>query len=198
VIAAGTGRGQAFLYWDGARYRPAATEGGHVDFAPRSEREWLLLEFLLRRYERVSYERVLSGPGLHNIFRFLVEIEGRPIEPEVARRLERERDPNAVVGDAGARGACSTCEEAVELFVGFYGAQAGNLALTVFAVGGVYIGGGIVTRMLAKMESGPFLESFFAKGRYEGILRQIPVHVVLDPKTSMLGAAHVAADLLEE
>ncbi len=193
VIAAGTGLGQAVLFWDGARYRPAATEGGHAAFAPRDERESRLLRFLLERYPRVSWERVLSGRGLFHIFEFL-RSEGAPLLPEVEKRLASE-DPSAVVGEAGVRGACPTCEDAVDLFVSLYGSQAGNLALTTMALGGVYVGGGIVTKLLPKVKSGLFMEAFRSAGRFEGLMRQTPVRVILNPKASLLGAAEVALDL---
>jgi glucokinase len=195
VIAAGTGLGQAFLFWDGVRYRPAATEGGHADFAPRDEKEAALLHFLRKQYPRVSYERVLSGPGLVNIFRFLDEALGRPVHPTVRDRMKTE-DPAAVIGEAGVQGTCGTCAEAVEMFVSFYGAQAGNLALTVMGVGGVYIGGGIVTKMLPKMTTGVFMDAFLAKGRFAEFMAAIPVHILLNPKTSQIGAAQAASELL--
>jgi glucokinase len=195
VIAAGTGLGQAALFWDGARHVAVATEGGHADFAPRSEREITLLRFLGREYGRVSYERLLSGPGLLNIFRFLDEDLGRPVGPEIRARM-RVEDPSAVIGAAGVGGRCPTCVEAVDLFVDLYGAQAGNLALTVMAVGGVYVGGGIVTKMLSKMATGAFLESFTAKGRYRDFMASIPVKIILDPKAALLGAAEAARALL--
>jgi glucokinase len=193
VIAAGTGLGQAVLFWDGSRHRPAATEGGHACFAPRDERELELLRFLLESHSRVSWERVLSGPGLHQIFEFL-RARGARVRPEVEERLADE-DPSAVVGEAGVRGTCSTCEEAVDLFVSLYGAQAGNLALTTMALGGVYVGGGIVTKLLPKVASGLFMDAFRDTGRFESLLNEIPVWVIANPKTSLLGAAEVALDL---
>ena len=193
VIAAGTGLGQAILFWDGSRHRPAATEGGHVCFAPRNERELELLRFLLERHSHVSWERVLSGPGLRRIFEFL-RAGGAPVSAELEERLASE-DPSAVIGEAGVRGTCSTCEAAVDLFVSLYGAQAGNLALTAMALGGVYVGGGIVTKLLPKVESGLFMEAFRNAGRFEPLLREIPVWVILDPRTSLLGAAEFALDL---
>ncbi|MGH7819073.1 MAG: glucokinase, partial [Candidatus Binatia bacterium] len=195
VIAAGTGLGQAFLYWDGRRHHPMSTEGGHTDFAPRDEMEIGLLRFLRKHYSRVSYERVLSGPGLHNVFRYLIEELGKPVEPDVAERLRTAEDPSAVIGEAGVAGRCRTCEEAVDLFVGVYGAQAGNLALSGLAVAGVYVGGGIVTKMLPKVVSGRFMDAFISKGRYVEMMSEVPVRIILDPKTSLLGAAQAACDL---
>jgi len=196
IIAAGTGLGQAFLLWDGTRHRPSGTEGGHVDFAPRDDKEAALLGFLRRQYPRVSYERVVSGPGLVNIFRFLTEALGRPVDQALRERMRTE-DPSAVIGDAGVAGSCPTCVEAVEMFVAVYGAQAGNLALTVMALGGVYVGGGIVTKLLPKMTAGAFVRAFTAKGRYAGLMKEIPVRVILNPKTAQLGAAEAARTLVE-
>jgi glucokinase len=195
VIAAGTGLGQAFLYWDGKRHRPVATEGGHVDFAPRDDRELALLVYLQRKLARVSYERVLSGPGLVSIFTFLDEELGRPVSPLVRERLRRD-DPGAVIGEAGLAGICPASSEAVEMFVAIYGAQAGNLALTVMATGGLLVGGGIAVKLLPKIKSGSFLRAFLDKGRYADLMSTIPVGVLTDPKTALLGAAHAAADLV--
>jgi glucokinase len=194
VIAAGTGLGQAFLFWDGERHHPVATEGGHVDFAPRNDKEIALLVFLQKRFARVSYERLLSGPGLVSIFHFFDEEVGRPVSASVRERLERE-DPAAVIGEAGVSGSCAASVDAVETFVSIYGAQAGNLALTVFGVGGVLLGGGIAIKMLPKLKTPSFLESFRDKGRYVDFMSQIPVGVMLDAKAALVGAAH-AADAL--
>jgi glucokinase len=195
VIAAGTGLGQAFLFWDGTRYWPAATEGGHADFAPRDDKEAELFRFLRHEYPHVSYERVLSGPGLVNIFRFLTEALGRPVSHAVRERLPAA-DPAAVIGEAGVDGTCATCVEAVEMFLSLYGAQAGNLALTVMGVGGVYVGGGIIVKLLPKVTAGVFLRAFVAKGRFTDFMADIPVYILLNPKTSQIGAAQVASELL--
>jgi glucokinase len=194
VIAAGTGLGQGFLFWDGREHIPVATEGGHVDFAPRTATEFALLSFLRRDLERVSYERILSGPGLYGIFRFLVEDQGRPVTAEIRERIARG-DPSAVVGEAGVTGQCETCAAAVDMFIDLYGAQAGNLVLTVMARGGLYIGGGIVTKMLPKITGGAFMRSFTAKGRYRELMADVPVWIILDPKTALLGAAEAARAL---
>ena len=196
VIAAGTGLGQAFLFWDGQGYRPAATEGGHVDFPPRNEKEVELLRFLRKQHDgRVSSERVLSGPGLVNLFNFLCQVLQRPVAETLRARLQTE-DAAAVIGEAGVTGSCRTCAEAVDMFVSLYGAQAGNLALTVMSVGGVYIGGGIVTRLLPKMTSGGFMQSFTDKGRFGQLLQDMPVRIMLNPKAAQIGAAHAARALV--
>ncbi len=197
IIAAGTGLGQAALFWDGTRYHPSPSEGGHVDFAPRTEMEIALLQFLLKEYPRVSYERVLSGPGAFNLFRFLDVGLKRPVVPLVRERLKDAENPTAVIGEAGLAGTCGTCAEALDLFVSIYGAQAGNLALSVMAVGGVYIGGGIVTRILPKMTTGTFMQAFVAKQPFAERMADIPVHIILNTKTAQLGAAHAAAELAE-
>jgi len=193
VIAAGTGLGQALLCWDGGRFNPAPTEGGHVDFGPTDEREIGLLRFLRREHGRVSWERVVSGPGLHNIFRYLDEELHRPVAPALRERLHRE-DPSAVIGAAGLDGSCPVCSEAIDIFVRLYGAQAGNLALTAMALGGIYVGGGIVTKLLPRMTDGRFLEGFLDKEPHRALMQRMPVWILLNDKTSLLGAAYAAAD----
>jgi glucokinase len=195
VIAAGTGLGQGFLFWDGARHWPSATEGGHTDFAPRTEQEDALLIFLRQRYQRVSYERVLTGLGLTHIFEFLRAAYARPVASLVAERLRTE-DPATVIGESGVSGACPTCTEAVDLFLSIYGAQAGNLALAVMALGGVYVGGGIITKLLPRLAASRFLAAFLDKGRHATLMAEMPLHVILNPQTSQLGAAHAAKALL--
>jgi glucokinase len=194
VIAAGTGLGQGILVWDGTRHHPCATEGGHVDFGPRDAREDALCDYIRRRFGRASYESVCSGPGLHHIFEFLVDA-GRPLAPDVQARMQRE-DPSAVIGELALARGCPTCVEAVEMFVAIYGAQAGNLALAAMAVGGVYVGGGIVTKLLPLITAGGFVDAFLAKQPHRDLLEHIPLYVLLDPKTSLLGAAHAAAAAL--
>jgi glucokinase len=191
VIAAGTGLGQAILFWDGQRFQPSATEGGHAAFAPRDEREMALLRFLQRRYGRVSWERVVSGPGLVHIFEYLDEEEGIPVAAEVRERITHE-DPGSVVGEVGIAGSCPACEQAVTLFVSLYGAQTANLALTVLSLGGVYVAGGIVTKLLPAVTAGGFLEAFRDAGRFGSLLAEMPVEIVLDPKAALRGAAEVA------
>jgi glucokinase len=196
VIAAGTGLGQALLFWDGTQHVPVATEGGHTDLAPRDEIEHELLRWLERKYDgHVSYERTVSGHGLANIFAFLDEQCRMPVSAETRHRLAHE-DPAAVIGQLGATGACATAVAAVERFVSIYGAQAGNLALTVMATGGVYVGGGIVNKLLPAMTSGTFVQAFIAKGRYQHLMTEIPVWIIRDPDAGLHGAAHVAASLI--
>lgn len=191
VIAAGTGLGEAILFWNGFEYRASASEGGHADFAPRNPLEIQLLEYLLKRFGRVSYERVLSGPGLLNIYQFLKDTGFGKESSWLAARLERE-DPAKVITEAGLEGSAPICVKTVDLFVSLYGAEAGNLALKVLATGGMYIGGGIAPKMIKKLEEGTFMKSFMDKGRFSSLLRRIPVRVILSEETALLGAASFA------
>lgn len=191
VIAAGTGLGTSFLVRDGDGYLPVASEGGHADFAPRDDREVRLLAFLADEHGRVSVERAVSGPGLHAIYRFLLESEGWRESPETAARMAEE-DPPRVVTAEGLSGRCATCREALRIFAGLYGAAAGNLALQAFATGGVYLGGGIAPAIRAALSDGAFVEAFVSKGRFRELLRAIPVRVILDDKAALLGAARYA------
>jgi len=192
IIAAGTGLGEAGLYWDGEEYHPFASEGGHVDFAPRSEIEIDLLRFLQARLGRVSVERVVSGPGLYEIYVFLRDT-GRAVEPPWLAAAVAGEDPSPVIAEAALASRSALCVEALDLFVSLYGAEAGNLALKMMATGGVYVGGGIAPKILAKLADGRFVEAFVAKGRMRPLLEAVPVHVILNEQTGLLGAARYAA-----
>jgi glucokinase len=195
VLAAGTGLGQAMLYWDGARHHAIASEGGHASFAPRDEEEIELLRFLRRELGgHVSCERVLSGPGLHNVYRFLREESREPEPGWLALRLAKE-DPSAVVGEVGAAGRDPVCERAVLRFASIYGSEAGNLALRQLALGGVMLGGGIAPKLLPVLQRGGFLRAFTDKGRMAPLLAGIEVSVALDPRAPLRGAAELAARL---
>lgn len=195
LIAAGTGLGEALLIWTGERHAVIACEGGHADFAPRTDLEIELLRFLRKEFGRVSYERVLSGPGLFNIYRFLRE-QGGGSEPQWLRdRIERD-DPSAVVSEVGLAGDHPLCVQALDLFASIYGAEAGNLALKALAVGGVFVGGGIAPKIRAKLADGTFAAAFGDKGRFAELMASIPVSLVLEPRAALLGAAEVARTLL--
>lgn len=191
VLAAGTGLGVAFLVRSGLGYLPFPSEGGHADFAPRDEREVKLLEALRPRFGRVSVERVVSGPGLHALYRFLREVEGIPETPEVDARLSAG-DPPRVIAAEGLSGRSAACREALRFFAALYGAVAGNLALQFFATGGVVLGGGIAPGILPALSEGTFLEAFLDKGRFREFLSEVPVKVILDDRAALLGAAHYA------
>ena len=191
LIAAGTGLGEVLLVWDGRRYRVVSSEGGHTDFAPRTDLEMELFQFLRKEFGRVSYERVVSGPGLYNIYRFLLANGGAP-EAEWLRSRMETGDPSAVVAEAALAGRDARAVQALDVFVSIYGAEAGNVALKFLAVGGVYVGGGIAPRVLPVLRDGRFVRAFTGKGRLTPLLEKIPVHVILDDRTALWGAAAVA------
>ncbi len=192
LISAGTGLGEAGLHWEGVCHRPIRSEGGHVDFAPRDETEIELLRFLTREMGRVSYERVLSGPGLFNIYRFLRDTNRGDEPPWLAEEL-LEHDPPRVVSRHGLAGSSDLCVRALEMFVSIYGAEAGNLALKLFATGGVFVGGGIAPKILPKLEQGAFMEAFVDKGRMRSLLELVPVRVIRSDRASLVGAARLAS-----
>jgi glucokinase len=193
LIAAGTGLGEAIVARDGDRRVIVASEGGHADFAPRTDREIDLLRHLRTKFGSVSYERILSGPGLVGVYRFLRSV-GPPEPPWLTERLARE-DPAAVVSGAALEHRDPVCESALDLFVSVYGAEAGNLALKALALGGVYVAGGIAPKIRSRLAGGTFMAAFRDKGRLTELLGQVPVHLVLEPRTALLGAAHVARSL---
>lgn len=195
LIAAGTGLGEALMIWEGARHVVVASEGGHGDFAPRTDLEFDLARFLAREFGHVSYERVLSGPGLFNIYRFLRDT-GWAAEPPALRAAIERGDPSAAVSEAALAGEHPLPAKALELFVSIYGAEAGNLALKAFALGGVFVGGGIAPKIRARLADGLFIEAFRDKGRLAPFMAAIPVHLVLNPKAPLLGAVAVARTLL--
>jgi glucokinase len=195
VIAAGTGLGEAIVVVEGRVRTFIATEGGHADFGPRGDQQEDLLRHLRREFGRVSYERVLSGPGLVNVYRFLRDAKAAPESDAVAAQM-RARDPASVITEVGAQGGDRLCTLALDLFVAVYGAEAGNLALKALATGGVVLAGGIAPRIMPALTAGGFLAAFRDKGRLASLMETLPVHVALNPKTPLLGAAHVALSLL--
>jgi glucokinase len=191
VIAAGTGLGEAGLYWDGRQHRPFAGEGGHTSFAPTDPLQVELLNFLSQEFGHVSYERVLSGPGLHNIYRFLRDT-GRGEEPDWLTREMQQRDPAAVISQTALAGTSGLCRQALDLFVALYGAEAGNVALKLMATAGVYVGGGIAPKIIHKLTDSTFMDAFVAKGRLKPLLEAIPVRIIMNGKAALLGAARFA------
>jgi glucokinase len=193
LLSAGTGLGEAGLYADGhGGYHPFPSEGGHSDFAPRTDLEVDLLRYLMGRFEHVSYERVLSGPGLHNIYQFLRDT-GRGEEPAWLAEQIGQGDPSAAISKSALEGTSAICVQALDIFVCLYGAEAGNLALKMLATGGIYVGGGIAPKIIRKLSSTAFMKSFTAKGRAGALLKDIPVRVITNDKTALLGAGRVAA-----
>jgi glucokinase len=193
VISAGTGLGQAAIYRDGAGDHVFATEGGHADFAPANELQTELLAFLRAELGHVSWERVCSGMGLVNIERFLRARAGEPEPPWVARAMHERGDIAASIAHAALDEADAVSEDALGLLIDIYGAQAGNLALTVMATGGLYVGGGIAPKLLPRLRDGRFMKAFNAKGRFSHLVERIPVRVILNDLTALLGAARRAS-----
>ncbi len=191
VIAPGTGLGEAGMYWDGSKHLPFASEGGHASFAPSNELQDELLRYLRPQFHHVSWERLLSGPGLLNIYKFLRDA-GRDTEPGWLAEEMSHSDPAAVISRAAVEGKSELSKSALELFVQLLGAEAGNLALKVMAFGGVYLGGGIPPKILVALDSPVFREAFAAKGRMRPLLEAMPLKVILNDKIALRGAARCA------
>jgi glucokinase len=201
LIAAGTGLGMALMPRIGGAWAAVASEGGHMDFAPRSEEEIGLLVHLQERFGgHVSVERVVSGPGLFSVYEYLRDRAHLPESPRVRQALDTGGDPSKVIGEAALaedpETACGLCSRAVGIFVSAYGAAAGNLALVGTATGGLYLGGGIAPKLLPRLLDGHFLRAFFDKGRFRDFLEAVPVRVILNDRAALLGAARHAASLL--
>ena len=195
VIAPGTGLGEAFLTWDGSRYRAYPSEGGHADFAPADSTQIELLRYLRERYEHVSFERVCSGIGIPNIYEYLRDSGYGPESRELAEQLGAGSDRTRVILDAALHlvAPCQLCVAALDTFVSILGAEAGNLALKVLATGGVYLGGGIPMHVLPALESERFLQAFRHKGRFSKLLARVPVHVIVC-QAALMGAASYGLD----
>lgn len=192
LVSAGTGLGEAILVWNGKMHVPMASEGGHCDFAPRNEIEIDLLRYLQRKLKgRVSFERVVSGIGLKNIYSFLRD-EKKMEEPTWLKERMQSEDPNAVIGGVGEDGSNELCAKTLEMFASAYGAEAGNLALKVLSVGGLYLGGGIAPKILKTMKDGAFMKAFTDKGRLSDLLIHTPVRIILESRAALMGAAAYA------
>lgn len=197
IISAGTGLGEAGIYFDGKQLHPFACEGGHCDFAPRNQLESELLLHLKEKFAQdsfghVSYERVLSGPGLRNIYEFLRDTGRGQQSPELAAAIATG-DPSAAISKAALDGSSPLCVQAMNLFVSFYGAEAGNLALKLLATRAVYIGGGIAPKIIRKLQEPPFLAAFSERGRLKPLMRLIPIRVIMNDFTALFGSARYAA-----
>lgn len=194
VIAAGTGLGEAMLYFDGKAYHPIASEGGHCDFAPLTPQQDKLLLWLRQRYPgHVSLERILSGPGISTLYDFLLE-SGFAKESDFLKNISESDDKSARISEGALLHNDPLCVETLRLFCEIYGAETGNLALKTLSIGGVYIGGGIAPKILPFLQTDTFINAFIRKGRFEPMLRNISLKVSLNPETALLGAAHFAKD----
>ena len=190
VISAGTGLGQAGMYWDGFRQHPFACEGGHTDFAPRNDVELELLRYLITKHAHVSWERILSGPGVRNVYEFLRDTKTEDEPAWLAEQVKQAHDVPALISQLALEKKARICERTLELFVSIYGAETGNCALKFMSVGGIYIGGSIAAKILPLIQQPIFMEAFLGKGRMRPLLAEMPVKIVLNDDAGILGAAH--------
>jgi glucokinase len=189
VISARTGLGVAGMYWDGYRHHPFACEGGHSDFAPRNALEMELLAYLQKKYGRISYERLLSGPGIKNIYDFLRDAH-KADEPQWLKdQIAAAQDPPAVISQLAQEGKAAICDQTLSIFVSIYGAETGNCALNFLSTGGIFIGGSVAAKNVSRMKDPIFMESFLDKGRMVNLLKEIPVTIVLNDDSGIIGAA---------
>ncbi|WP_420642061.1 glucokinase [Candidatus Leptofilum sp.] len=197
VIAPGTGLGEAFLIWDGQRYQAHPSEGGHTSFAPTNADQRALQAYLEQKFDHVSFERVCSGSGIPNLYDFWQQ-DGRYQEPDWLReQIKQADDPTPIIVEAGLAKTADICTATVQLFVDILAAEASNMALSVLATGGVYLGGGIPPRLLNLLQTERFMAEFGDKGRFTGLLLGMPVHVICNPQVALLGAAWAGMDLLD-
>jgi len=190
VVSAGSGLGEAGLYWDGFRHHPFACEGGHTEFAPKNDLEIELLRYLMQRYgnQHVSYERILSGPGVRNVYEFLRDT-GSEEEPAWLRdELSAAADVPALISQLALAGKAAICERTLSIFVSVFGSEAGNCALKFMSTGGVYVAG-IAGKIVSKMQDGTFMQAFLSKGRMRTLLEEMPVRIILNDDSGLIGAA---------
>ncbi|HEU5126286.1 MAG TPA: glucokinase [Verrucomicrobiae bacterium] len=193
IISAGTGLGEGGLFWDGEHHHALASEGGHSDFSPRTDLDIELLRYLRERFGQVSWEHLLSGPGFLHIYQFLRDTRKGEEPAWLREQFQNEDDPAPAITRAGLEGKCELCAQTVELFAGYYGAEAANLALKVLATGGLYVGGGIAPKIISKLQGGVFMKHFIGQGRMKDLLASVRVRVIMNDKTALIGAARFAA-----
>ncbi len=194
LVSAGTGLGEAGLYWDGRRHHPFATEGAHADFAPRNAQEIELLTFLQREYGHVSYERVVSGMGIENLYRFLVQTGKEKGSKRVEEGMKDGEEAPKLISEQALKGKDAACVRTLEWFISLYAAEAGNVALKFLCTGGVYLGGGIAPKLLPLFSKERFIQSFADKGRFQEVLKTFPLFIVLNEETALIGALKCAQD----
>jgi glucokinase len=192
VLAAGTGLGEAGMFFDGKRLQPFACEGGHSDFAPLNDLEIDLLKFLKKKYEHVSYERILSGPGIYNLYEFLISSGLEEKSKKLENELKDESEPQILITKKAIAKEDKTCSRVIDWFCSMYGAEAGNMALKLMASKGVYIGGGIAPKIVDILQKGNFMKAYADKGRFSKLLMSMPVKIVLNDRAALIGAANFA------
>jgi glucokinase len=199
IVAPGTGLGESFLTWDGSKYVSHSSEGGHADFAPTDERQIGLLRYMLERFDHVGIERVCSGIGIPNIYEYLRDIERVPENPQIAQLIAASKDRTAAIMDSAVnpQNPSKLCAATAATFISILASEAGNLALKVMATGGIYLAGGVALHMLALLRGPGFMESFRRKGRFDKLMKDIPVHIVLT-RAALLGAAAHGLESFEE
>jgi len=196
LISPGTGLGEVGLFWDGSHYHPFATEGGHCDFSPRNDLDVEIWKYIHQKYGHVSWERLISGPGILDIYLFLRRISGKKESQRLKEKFEKE-DPSVVITENALNGKDPVCKEALELFIRFLAIESAQLALKFKTTGGIYIGGGILPNIIKGMNREIFYSNFAQSGRMNSLLQMVPVKVILNEKTALLGAAYYAAMSLE-
>jgi len=189
VISARTGLGVAGLYWDGYRHHPFACEGGHVDFAPRNDLEMELARYVRNKYGHVSCERILSGPGIKNIYEFLRDMKKAEEPAWLKAQMDQVPNQPALISRLALEKKAQICEQALSLFVTVYGSETGNCALNFMSTGGIFIGGSIAAKIVPKMQDPIFMQSFLDKGRMRSLLEDMPVRIVLNDNAGLIGAA---------
>ena len=191
MISPGTGLGEVGLYWDGSYYHPFASEGGHCDFSQRTEMDFRFWRFLQKNYGHVSWEHVISGPGIVNIYEFLLQ-DNKLTEPEALKKKLKERDP-AVISDCAKEGSFGVCRESMELFIEYLATETAQMALKFKALGGIFIGGGILPKIIDMVDKEIFVQHFLQSDKMKALLGEIPIKVVLNDKSPLYGAAFCAA-----
>ena len=195
MVSPGTGLGEVGIYFDGKQHRPFACEGGHSDFAPRNELEDDLLIYLRKKFGHVSYERVLSGPGLYNIYRFLIDSQREKEDPKQLEKIENGEAPH-IISDLGLKKTSRASMRTLEIFSSIYGAEVGNMALKIFALGGIFLGGGIAPKILEILKKEIFMKAFLDKGRFADLLSMVPIKVILNENAALLGSVYFAQNLM--
>jgi len=193
LIAAGTGLGEAGFFWDGHQHHPFACEGGHCDFAPTDQEQIELWQYLRAKFDHVSYERILSGPGLVSLYQFFIDT-GKERESLETKKAMAADNPSKVITEMALTKRCKACIRTLDLFVYIYGVESGNLALKFLSLGGLYIGGGIAPKIVDIMKSGIYMKGFTSKGRFAKILSQIPIQLILNENTALIGASRYASE----
>lgn len=189
VISAGTGLGEAGLFWDGYRHLPFPAEGGHCDFGPNNETELELARYLMKKHGHVSFERLLSGPGIRNIYEFLRDTKQEEEPSWLTEQMKETKDIPALISQLALENKAKICERTMEIFVSVYGAETGNCALKYMALGGMFVGGSIAAKVLPLMKKPTFMNAFLSKGRMRPLLEDMPVKIVLNDDAGILGAA---------